>query len=303
MATPVAPASAADDGADEAPVGGTGGDTGASDDTPTPAAEGAEGAVSAAAVTDDTDDEDAGDLVTPEELARIKADPALKALYKNLHKGFTTKTQKLAGAQQLAQALQTDPVGTVQWLAQQAGLRLADQPKAPDVREGMRAELANAVGDDLAERLLPVVEKIAGQVAQAQIGPIQQRLTMTEARGVEETAAVVQADFEKRHPDFKQHEKKMMEVAQRFRPVPGADASKYLDDLYTLATAERAAGKAAGDAVDRLVEATARGGERPSSGTPGSRVTPGPPSGFEKMSKGDKLRASLAAAKRGERWE
>jgi hypothetical protein len=301
MATPVAPV--VDDDPAKAEVLSNSGDTGASDDD---AGEGGaeptgdKSTADEAGGTDDDDNDDEGLSLSAEDLAAIKADPRLKALYKNLHKGFTSKSQKLAAGDRLLRAFQSDPAGTVKALAGRAGVKLADEPPKADVRAAIQTELTSAVGEDLAGQLLPVFEKIASKIAESQIAPLRAELDQQMARSVEEQSALVQETFLQKYPDAKKFEREMMEVAQTIRPVPGTNAVSYLETLYLLATRQKKSGGEAARAVDKMVKA-ASAGERPG-GTPGNRVAATPPD-MSKMTKSQKLRAALDAAKRGERWE
>jgi hypothetical protein len=301
MATPVAPV--VGDDADPSAVPDDGGDTGASerDDAGTGEAEptGDDDTADDGSTDDDADD-DEGLGLSAEDLAAIKADPKLKALYKSLHEGFTTKTQKLAAGDRLLRAFQSDPSGTVKALAQRAGVKLADESPKPDVRAALQTELTSAVGEDLAAQLLPIFEKVAGKIAESQIAPLRAELDQQMARSVEEQSALVQEAFLQKYPDAKKYEREMMEAAKSIRPVTGSNAVKYLETLYLLATQQKKSGGTAARAVERMVKATSAG-ERPG-GTPGNRVAAAPPD-MSKMTKSQKLRAALDAAKRGERWE
>jgi len=228
-----------------------------------------------------------------------------------MHRYFTQRTQKLSAREKeleatanIVQALQNDPQGTVAAMAKQLGLKVEQSPEtqaAQDAAGQMRAGLEQMFGPEVAEKLVPALERIAEDVTKRHLAPIQEWQTQTLAQAAQTRAQAALQAFESKHPDWKQYESGMQAAAQRLRPADGVSEAEWLDTLYSVATADARSGDATKRAVQRIAKSAAAASP-PASGVPQTRVAPSQPRDFGDDI-GAAVRAAFAAANQGVRWE
>lgn len=218
---------------------------------------------------------DPSDLISDAEYQALVAkhpnDPGRVA--KELKAVFTKKTQALAEQRKvlapyadLIEAYEQDPVTVLRDLASQQGLRFAD----PEPQATTQSIVDDAVGafrqalgpelDFLADKLAPAVqalaESVAGRVVTESVGPLADSQQSLLTRAAHEQTASVMQTFGTKHPDWPQHEAKIVELGSKLHPQ-GMDELEYLDLLYTLATKDVAAGETAKRAVAKMVRGAA----------------------------------------------
>lgn len=284
-------------------------DTGsASRTTPPESDEAASPEPSTAAADAPSEEEFEGDsLLSKEEYSKLKDDP--KALRKALHTAFTRKTQELAPYSRVVEALRRDPQAAVRQLARELDIPLADlmpqgstdqaDPATPDPEvEELRSTLSDALGEDLAGKLLPAFQKIVAKTVEERVAPLteaQERQLMESA--IAESESVVNG-FKGAYPDYEKYEPRMLELAAEIQPAPGMDESKYLGVLYRLAKSEASEGDKTKVVIDRIKK-SAEKSEPITAGTPSAQVSKRPPNLTGKAL----IRAAVQAASRGETWE
>jgi len=272
-----------------------------------------------AGAADETPEEVSTGLVTAEEYARVKDDPA--ALRKALLKGFTQATQKTADVRKslgswadVKDAFDEDPATALKALAMQFGVDIREPEKKPGqtqaeaVRdageqavEKLKTVLAKVGLDELAEELAPVLREIAEGVAGKAVEPFKAGQDQILDESAQREAAAVMETFAKSHPEWKAGndvDKKMAALAKTM-PVAKDDKTgkalisdtDYLENLYFLATKDTAISKAAQDAVDRMTRSAGEAdGTRTTTTVAGDKVAKTPPN------------EAYQAAKRGEVW-
>jgi hypothetical protein len=248
------------------------------------------------------------ELLSRDQVESLRRDP--DKLIKELNRAATKKFQTVAKERaelepyvDFIRSLDENPREAVAALAAQLGMRL--EGATPEQRQGMVQELGDVISDDvrqslgpeyedLAERLAPAIRKVAERVAAETARPLveeQNRLLRESAE--RESAAAIQV-FEKAHPDFRKHEKAMVELSQRLKPAQGMGEQDYLRALYTVVTASSSEGDTAKRLIKRINSSTKSdsGGNRVPSRE--VNVEPSALPSFED---------AAAAARRGERWE
>lgn len=222
---------------------------------------------------------------------------------RKMQAAYTQKTQRLAEGRKLLLALEKDPINTVRTLAKLANLPLVDpatQTKAEqkETRDEIEQKLTDALGEESAKAVLPLVREITQEIVNSKLSPIEQHIELEQARRAEVETNQVLEKFTEKRPDWKQHEAKMMEIAQYVVPR-GLSEVDYMDKLYLLATAEIREAEAVKKAVSRVNSSVATAAtSQPSSASP-SKVSPTPQKGknFDET-----LELAFKAAMRGERW-
>ncbi len=271
-------------------------------------------------------------LLSDEEYAAIQTkhadDPT--ALRRALESAFTKKTQALAAERRsherlqpyadLIDAYEADAEGTLSQLAEQHGFKLvkpgeaaadteeevATGTTAEQLAEELRGELGEEYDylvDPLSRALSKVADKLVNQRVEAQTKPIKDQQAVIIDRAAQDETKAVMAAFDAKHPDWKDHEDAMFEIAQTLDPK-GLTEVEYLEKCYTLAThdaweKDRDASIAA--AVKKALAKTRQAAvttETQTRATPASEVRVGPPQG-----RAPTFEESYEAAKRGERWE
>lgn len=187
------------------------------------------------------------DRLTPEQIAEIKADPKLRALYKGLMSSYTPKMQALAEQQKLWDALNNPDSRqeAVAALARAVGLQI--QPTDAPQREQAAAaadkisdEWSKVVGPEAAEMLRPLIEKTALAAVQGTLEPMKQAADFvyrdaasrqSEAQ-VSQFRALAQKEGWELNPQI---EAKMAQLGLQYRPAQpiqtveqGVEFMKYL---------------------------------------------------------------------------
>ncbi len=258
------------------------------------------------------------DLLSAEEYAAAKDDPA--AMRAALNRAFTQKTQALASERKKLEAwqavvdgLQNDPVRTLEILGQQLGVQVvppttpqtAQPVQQPSARDQLVTSLKTKLDEfglaPLSDEIIRVTEGLAQEIAGQQLKPLQEHTNRLLTDSQQREVATVMQRFETKHPDWKQHEKAMTDLAQRYKPAMDQHGrllvteDQYLDDLYRLATYETSVKSEAQKAIDRM-RAAAESAEPRTTTVTSDKVSHQAP-------KGASFRDAVAAAKRGERWE
>ena len=272
-----------------------------------------------AGATDDTDPEEvSAGLISREDYDRTKDDPA--AFRKAILKGFTQATQKtsaerknLAAWSDIRDAFNEDAPTALKQLAEQFGFEIRD-PKADDTSTTSTTAATNAgdeavaelkealsgVGlDELADKLAPVIRKIADKAAGAATEPLRtHQEKLIEESTQRETKATLDA-FGKSHPDYKPGnaiDKAMAKLSKSLLPAEGMNELEYLDNLYVLATKDDMVKKAAQEAIDRMTKNAQTTDGKKASTVTGDKVSTGRPAGAG-------FRQAAEVARRGERWD
>ncbi|HYE85952.1 MAG TPA: hypothetical protein VEA16_06335 [Vicinamibacterales bacterium] len=282
----------------------------------------------AAGATDDTAPEEVSSgLITAEEYARVKDDPA--AFRKAILKGFTQKTQQLAKERgelgtwaEIREAFNEDPATALRVLGAQFGLEIRD-PKATsdggqtataqaatdagdDAVAALKGALADAGLDDLAEKLAPAIRKIAEAAAGKATEPIRTHQEQLIEESAAREADATLSSFGEKHPDWKpgnEVDKAMAKLAAQVDikrdPKTGKalmSDMEYLETLHFLATRDQQIAKGVKEHLDRMTTSAAAAADGKASTVAGDKVTKGPP-------KNAGFNDAYQAAKRGERWE
>jgi len=259
------------------------------------------------------------ELLTKDELATL--DAKAQANYKKMQKAYTQRTQKLSAREkeierllqhkELFDAFEQDPAEVIRQLAPQYGLSLAEAAKtqepakesvATDAAQGMQTELRQLLGagnEEFADGLAKVFE--------SRLNKVQERVQQTEERQNaqlrEAAAASTDADlkaFETKHPDFKTHEKAMLELSRKIQPNPssGMDVDDYMELLYSAVTANAVKTttktEQTREVIERINKAAAKA-EPQTSAVTESRITPARP-------KRPTMEEAFEAANKGIAW-
>jgi hypothetical protein len=225
---------------------------------------------SEAAATDDEPDQ--FDTLTAEEIAGIKADPALNKLRKQLMRGYSVKTAELSQLVQLGQAYQKNPTGVLRAMAQHLGLQIYDQAAPPPAVAAPAAPVdpGKELEDLFGPQIGPKVRAVFDKWAEARIGGVVAPVRDTLGRVVSlNEAARMQAEeqsFKTRHKGITpQIEAEIVALGNSGKIVPGdMSPSEYLDTLHDVVMARRArasakvAGKAASVKLASRIEANRR---------------------------------------------
>ncbi len=223
---------------------------------PAPAEEKPESAAQPAPAEDEPTGDVLLDKLTPDQIAEIKKDPRLKAIYKGLMSSYTPKMQQFAEQARLWDALNNPQTQrqAVEALARSVGLPLqpTDQPQrqqAAQVADGLEAEWATVVGDEAARALRPLIEKTALAAVNGTLQPLQQatEYLQMDARSRQAEAQVSQFKSVAAKKGWNltpEVEARMAEYGQQVlpaRPIETVDDGiKHLERLYRLATADTA---------------------------------------------------------------
>jgi hypothetical protein len=265
------------------------------------------------------------DLISDEEYATLKATHKDNpdALLKELKGVFTKKTQTLAEERKTVaaltkfapflQELDRDAASAIKAAAAQLGLTVSDtrvETKAAEtatttaetMADDVIAQFRTALGpelDFLADKLAPAIRSLAENVAKSVVGstvaPLKTAQESLLNKAAQEQRDTVLKSFGEKHPDWKTHEPKMLDIAAKVKPAEGMEPSEYMDILYTLATKDLATAETTKKVVERMTKA-AKADEGKSNPLPTAQVAivrPANPS----------VRDAFEAAKRGERWE
>jgi hypothetical protein len=260
-----------------------------------------------------------------------------KALRRALEGAYTKKTQARAAERRsyerlqpyadLVDALEDDDEApaAIARLAEQRGFKLvrpgeptdegeAEGEEAPaalgttaeQLAEELRGELGEEYDylvDPLSRALSKVADKLVTQRVDAQTKPIKAQQEVIINRAATEETKAVMAGFDAKHPDWKEHEDAMFEIAQTLSPK-GLTEIEYLERCYQLATRDAWEKNRDANVANEVKKAVAKiqkgaaSTETQTRSTPESQVRIGPPAG-----RVPDFQDAYEAAKRGERWE
>lgn len=265
-------------------------------------------------------------LVPQAEWEQLKADP--EAAFARLNKAFTEKTQSLSQLKksvqereqqlgawaQLAQAFNEDPQATYRALGAHLGITVpaANQPTAPPTEAQVSAgdqavvELRKSLEEfgleALADKMAPVIRKIAEDTAGQRLRPIEENTSKLLTEAAQRELNIVMDQFTKKFPDWKQHETAMHKLAQQIKPAtdgqgrPIVSELDYLEQLYFLVNRENLVKAETQKAIQRMTAAA-----QSAQPTPGGRVANNQVQ--SKAPSGATFRDAYEAAKRGESWD
>jgi hypothetical protein len=244
-------------------------------------------------------------LLTDEEVSSLSEDN--RKQYKRMQAAFTKKTQAWSkrvkdmeaaeGASQEAvefvRTLRSDPAA-VRQLAEQSGLKLAEQPK----EESAATEFA--LPENLSF-LKPVFDPLIGMLKQQESTIAELRVQMKPIQDSTVTAQVqsAMAGMDKRYPEWRKHEAKMVEEAKAFPHPDNMSGADYLERLYRLATYDTQHADQLRKQAEKARKSTAAG-DTGGSGVASGNVRPTAPK-FKDLD--DAVDKAFEAAKAGVRWE
>lgn len=247
---------------------------------------------------------DAADaLLTDDEYQSLqekhKDDPG--ALRAALQSAFTKKTQGLSAVKKFIRDLNTNPDAVIEAMAKRRGFSLSKPSKAAPTNaeiDALRTELTTAVGAETAEKLTGKFEAAIKRMTESSLEPIRQTLDTQAAEAALEQSKLVLEAFNTAHPDWKTHEKRMMEIGNKLSPQ-GMDEGEYLDNLYYLATRDVSDADKTKKVIERM-DKGARVASSPAAGSAGSTVRSAP---AKAPSLDAAIKRGLEAARRGERYQ
>ncbi len=207
-----------------------------------------------------TDEPDVFDALSPDEIAAIKADPALNKLRKSLMRGYSSKTAEHNQLVQLGLAYKRDPQGVAKAIAESVGLTLAPAAAAPAAAPSAAdpgVELEQLFGPQIGPKVRAVFDKWAEARIGPRVAPLEQTLGQVTAQSEAARMYGEEQAFKARHKDITpQVEKDIVALGQSGKIVPGnMTPAEYLDTLYDVVMARRqrqAAKGAAGEATRKL---------------------------------------------------
>ena len=226
--------------------------------SPEPAAEPEEAAQPAEPEPAQPQDEPTGDVLldklTPEQIAELKKDPRLKAIYKGLMSSYTPKMQQFAEQARLWDAL-NDPQTqrqAVEALARAVGVDIqpTDQPQrqqAAQVADEISDEWSKVVGPEAAQMLRPLIEKTALAAVQGTIQPMQKAadFVFQDARARQAEAQVNQFRSLAKEKGWEltpEVEVRMAQLGQQMVPAQPIETVEqgveFMKRLYVAATAD-----------------------------------------------------------------
>jgi hypothetical protein len=229
--------------------------------------------------------------ISPEELAKIKADPALSKMYRGMNKSFTQKSMGLAQERQLLEALKNPQSreATFRALATTLGYNIAQQaaPETPKevkqqvdvglqkLTENLSKSFEPNTAKALAEALRPSVTDIVTEAVAAQLNS--RVAPLEEATGsLAQQAWAAQAEAEvKTFWATRTHtpalEAKMTELANQFQPVgDNFNRQQYLEYLYRIASGDAKTTAVAKELGERVAKAAST--QEPRAGSTAPRV-------------------------------
>lgn len=211
------------------------------------------------------------DKLTPEQIAEIKKDPRLRAIYKGLMSSYTPKMQQFAEQARLWEALNNPQTqkAAVEALARSVGVEIkpSDAPQreqAAAVADSISEEWSKVVGPEAAAQLRPLIEKTALAAVKGTLEPVQKGVEylQLDARSRQAEAQVSQfrsVAQEKGWQITPQVESRMAELGQQILPAKAIesvqDGVKHLERLYRLATADTAEADAERRIYERMQKA------------------------------------------------
>ena len=263
------------------------------------------------------------ELLSQADYDTVKDDPV--ALRKALNRAATQKFQEVAGLRKTLEPWKPiidglsseNPLNTLEVIGRQLGYRIvpANQqdvtppvtPAQPpvNVREQIANELKATLDDyglgGAAPAFVGAVERLAQQIAESQVKPLQEHTNRLLNNHQQQEASQLMSRFESRHPDWKAHEAKIVELSKSIRQAtneygqPLMTDDDYLDQLYYIANRE---GSVQGEVAKRIqrMQDSARAVEPQTTTVSNDKLSRKAPSGAT-------FRDAVEAAKRGETWQ
>lgn len=217
------------------------------------------------AEAEDTEPEE--DLLTPEQRASAKGNPA--KLEKLLHRAFTQKTQRLAAERRTLtqKAAVIDMLSgehgdlILAELAAKRGMKL-EKPAAASQQSIVDSALAtleaNGLNKEALQKVLPLMQAVAQAAQATAIDPLNARLKAFEERAAKSEMDNTVALFRSKYPDFERYKPAMQKLIEAMPQGQGISTFEYLVNIYKLAKpAGIATRKAVGKTLKRM-EAGAR---------------------------------------------
>ena len=191
-------------------------------------------------------DPDIFDDLTPEQIAEIKANPALNTLRKSLMRGYSSKTAEHNQLVQLGQAYRRDPQGVLKAIADSLGMQVvapgaAAAPAAAAVVDPGK-ELEDLFGPQIGPKVRAVFDKWAETRIGGAIAPLRDSLGKVNATNEQARMYGEETAFKARHKDVTPKiEAEIVALGNSGKIVPGTmTPSEYLDTLYDVVMARRA---------------------------------------------------------------
>lgn len=232
-------------------------------------------------------------------------------LRKQVNRLFTQKTQEFAAEKQkyssaaeLYRALELNPDVTVEMMARQRGFQVvrpqAAQPTPQEqaVKDENLTALEAQFGPEAAKAIMAVSEQIADKKAEARIKPLQDHHQQTQRQQEQADAASAVDALTKEFPDWRDHEQKMIQLAER---LPKGDLTKteYSRILYLAVNPGRTSAATTKAVIDQLNK-SAKAAETPAQPVPNQRVASARPKG---LSFDAAMKDAAQAASRGVLYE
>jgi hypothetical protein len=256
-------------------------------------------------------------LLTPEEVSKLSAGD--RKLYEKAQKNYTQKTQKLAAERKeweesrktfdswkpLIDAFEANPEDTIQRIASERGLKLV-KADAQDTQV-IESKTAETMAELPAEWqfLTTVLNAFEQRIRQETLAEVRGELKpIKEAHDVALSNAVAAetesnlAAFTAKHPDWKKHEAKMTEMADKFQPAKPMKDTEYLEILYKLVTADLKEADQTAAIVDKINKVVEKA-EPAAQSVDSSRVEHVMPKGIDPR---HRFREAAKAARQGIRW-
>jgi hypothetical protein len=209
------------------------------------------------AKAEDSDSDPARELfenLTADDLAAIEKDPVLRKAYKSMLRGFRDKTTTLANERKtlgerakLAESIIADPDTSLRALAAIRGIKLVDEPKAPEVKSEMDvayAKLEETLGPEGANILRPVFEAVVNTAVETRVGPIERRAAELEKKHLADSITSglrsFKAEVKSRGDEWSDDiEADMAKLVGKVTPAEGVELNEYLDLLHSKAVLDR----------------------------------------------------------------
>jgi hypothetical protein len=212
-------------------------------------------------------------LLTDEEFTALQTkhadDPV--ALKKSLESAFTKKTQAIAAERKsyerlskyadIIDAFETDADATLEYLAEQRGMKLVkgeaegaderastaagDSADATDKIDALVDKFKASLGpeyDYMADALAPAIKDLVTELTKGSLEeaakPIRDTAKVIIDRAAQEQTNATMKELEAKHPDWKEHEEAMLDLAQKIDPK-GMSEAEFLDHLYETVTSPK----------------------------------------------------------------
>ena len=207
--------------------------------------------------------------LTDEDREAIKANPAVAKLQKSLLRAYTQKTMKLAAYNRIIKGLQDSPDETLAMLAAGRGLMItkpaaSEEPAVDKARAAAKAEVARLFGEEHADAVLGLIEKVADIKTESAVAPLKQAAAnliqrQAAAEVVTATSAFTRAHRQEITDDV---ERGMVALGQELLqkgmgPGPETNREAYMEMLLEVTLARQGKSKTSA----RLAERTRRNTE------------------------------------------